>query len=50
MYVSEISATHIRGIVGGLFSVSIGIGILVGNVLGLDEVKLSNRFNSKMQI
>ncbi|XP_076801381.1 solute carrier family 2, facilitated glucose transporter member 5-like isoform X1 [Clavelina lepadiformis] len=38
MYISEISASHIRGIIGSLCSVSIVFGILIGNVLGLKQV------------
>ena len=40
MYISEISASHIRGIIGSLCSVSIVFGILIGNVLGLKQVDL----------
>nr|XP_026690625.1 solute carrier family 2, facilitated glucose transporter member 5 isoform X1 [Ciona intestinalis] len=38
IYVSEISSPVVRGPVGGMFGVAIGIGTVVGNALGLKEV------------
>ncbi|CAK8677834.1 unnamed protein product [Clavelina lepadiformis] len=38
MYISEISASHIRGIIGSLCTVSVVFGNLIGNVLGLKQV------------
>jgi len=39
-YTGEISAIHIRGTIGSLFSLFIAVGVLFGNVLGLPQVIL----------
>nr|XP_002119820.3 solute carrier family 2, facilitated glucose transporter member 5-like [Ciona intestinalis] len=38
IYVSEILPPHLRAPIGSLFSVSIGLGIMLGNVLGFQQV------------
>jgi len=37
-YAGEISAIHIRGTIGSLFSLFIAVGSLFGNILGLSQV------------